>query len=181
MDAKTEPSEGSAPASVPPVASSGSPAAGTPLPASDPTPSASDTIEPAPSDDAASPAAAAAQSNGVEKVKVESPIPDAKAKVPPAAQATAAKGDESHRAGPVPPAQNVQTAAAVPPVAASGAASQLVSLDLGEVQMKLQRLFDSWEGKGPNAASASWADVDALCVFVGRSADEDESAAERIQ
>lgn len=181
MDAKTEPAEAVTASNAAPVAADGSsPEAASPPVADSPHPSSA--IHLAPTAAETQPTAAtppASQKNGV-AVKSEDAV--VKARAAPATAAQPAKAEESQNVAKTPPPQQKgsNTGASVP-VAASAVTSQLVSLDAGEVRMKLERLFNSWEGNGLNAATPTWADVDALCVFVGRAADEDDSAAERIQ
>ncbi|KAL8454772.1 hypothetical protein Emed_000144 [Eimeria media] len=124
-------------------------------------------------------------------VKSETPAAEEKGDVTSAASSvvqsqTQTKTDENNPAteGASAAPSQVKGGGGAPPAAASQGAppgSQLVLLDGKEVGVKLERLFDCWGGKGPNAATAVWGDVDALCVFVGRAADEDDSAAERMQ
>ncbi|KAL8442000.1 hypothetical protein Emag_006745 [Eimeria magna] len=127
---------------------------------------------------------------GAFAVKSEAPAAEEKRDVTSPASSVAqsqtqAKADETNPASDAASAapSHVKGGPPAPPVAASQGApgTQLVLLDGKEVGLKLERLFDCWGGKGPNAATPVWADVDALCVFVGRAADEDDSAAERMQ
>lgn len=182
MDPKTEPNDVG-------VASSTEPNAAAVLPVGVTSPAAVAATSPATATPsmttplvATSPAAETtpkAQDDKVQ-VKAEDSSPDEQASTASAATAILPNGDCSQNATP-PMQPKTSDAAKTLPAAAPAAVSQLVSLDIGEVRMKLERLFDSWEGKGPNAATASWAEIDALCVFVGRAAEEDDSAAERIQ
>ncbi|KAL8270587.1 hypothetical protein Esti_005486 [Eimeria stiedai] len=138
---------------------------------------------------ATQPAAKQGHSASAFAVKSETPAAEDKHETSPAASVdqsqTHPKADEIKKAAEAAlsaPSQVKEEAPAQPVAASQGPpGTQLVLLDGKEVGLKLERLFDCWGGKGPNPATPVWADVDALCVFVGRAADEDDSAAERIQ
>ncbi|KAL8433992.1 hypothetical protein ACSSS7_003452 [Eimeria intestinalis] len=125
-------------------------------------------------------------------VKSETPAADEKQNVTSPASSlppsqTQIKADGSNPAADAasaPPSQVKEGGGPPPPPAAAGQGApgtQVALLDEKEVALKLERLFDCWGGRGPNAATQVWADVEALCVFVGRAAEEDDSAAERMQ
>ncbi|XP_026190808.1 FACT complex subunit SPT16 [Cyclospora cayetanensis] len=118
-----------------------------------------------------------------EKKPSVSSAPPTEATILPAPSAAAAVKRDAQSAGQMttPPEASTRFPAAAPAPLSASAAAHLVALDSGEVEVKLRRLFDCWGDMGLNPAGTNWSAVDALCVFVGRAAEEDDSTAERIQ